>query len=564
MQSLSEARGMGDDRGAMRRAVIVVLTGLSLLALAACGGGGDGGDGGSTGGGGSGHQNQGNNPTFTPGVFLPSAQFAQRCQVPRRGNNPWTGKPWPDQQGSALLEKYFLRSWTNEYYLWADEVLDLNPFNPGGNDGGVLEYFDLLKTTRTDSSGKPKDRYHYAYDTEGYWQLAFSGTQVGYGISWAIVRGSVPRDIRVEYVQAGSGPARKNVRRGARLVVFDDYDVVNGSLPLEAQLDLFYPLENSLHKFVFQDVLDSDYYMDFFMTAEPVVFDAVPRRFVYEVDGRKVGYLLLNNHNALAEPQLRQAVDYLASEEVEELVLDLRYNGGGFLDVAAELAYMIAGPAATAGRTFERRVFNSKHTGGFDPISGEPLATPFHSTTQGLHPQTPAGLPLPSLDLSRVFVLTSERTCSASESVINGLRGIGVEVIQIGGTTCGKPYGFYPRDNCGTTYFSIQFGGVNEVGFGEYADGFSATRTTGNPLANLPGCAAEDDLTQELGVPLEGQLKVALHYIEHGSCPPATAAATAAAEARKVRPHGADLSPAESDVLRRPPPRPWENNRIYR
>ena len=50
-------------------------------------------------------------------------------------------------------------------------------------------------------------------------------------------------------------------------------------------------------------------------------------------------------------------------------------------------------------------------------------------------------------------------------------------VYQIGLTTCGKPYGFYPEDNCGTTYFSIQFRGVNELGFGDYPDGFSATRT---------------------------------------------------------------------------------------
>ena len=56
---------------------------------------------------------------------------------------------------------------------------------------------------------------------------------------------------------------------------------------------------------------------------------------------------------------------------------------------------------------------------------------------------------------------------------MNGLRGVGVEVIQIGSTTCGKPYGFYPTDNCGTTYFTIQFKGVNDAGFGDYSDGFS-------------------------------------------------------------------------------------------
>ena len=56
-------------------------------------------------------------------------------------------------------------------------------------------------------------------------------------------------------------------------------------------------------------------------------------------------------------------------------------------------------------------------------------------------------------------------TCSASEAIINGLRGVNVQVIQIGSITCGKPYGFYSQDNCGTTYFSIQFKGVNAAGF---------------------------------------------------------------------------------------------------
>ena len=70
---------------------------------------------------------------------------------------------------------------------------------------------------------------------------------------------------------------------------------------------------------------------------------------------------------------------------------------------------------------------------------------PFFTTAQGF--SVARGTALPTLNLSRVFVLTGRNTCSASESVINSLRGVNVEVIQIGSTTCGKPYGFYPQDN---------------------------------------------------------------------------------------------------------------------
>jgi len=146
---------------------------------------------------------------------------------------------------------------------------------------------------------------------------------------------------------------------------------------------------------------------------------------------------------------------------------------------------------------------------------------PFQSTALGLS-TTPAGTALPYLNLTRVYVLTGPDTCSASESVINSLRGVGVEVIQIGSTTCGKPYGFYPADNCGTTYFSIQFKGVNAIGFGDYTDGFAPQNgaTTGLAAgAVLPGCAVGDDFTHDLGSPSEARVAAALQYRAGGGCP---------------------------------------------
>ena len=130
--------------------------------------------------------------------------------------------------------------------------------------------------------------------------------------------------------------------------------------------------------------------------------------------------------------------------------------------------------------------------------------------------------PLPTLNLPRVFVLTGSMTCSASESIINGLRGVNVQVIQIGSTTCGKPYGFYPQDNCGTTYFTIQFQGVNDAGFGNYGDGFTAQNTVATGAERLPGCSVRDDFSRALGDPLEQRLAAALAYRQApqpSSCP---------------------------------------------
>jgi len=188
------------------------------------------------------------------------------------------------------------------------------------------------------------------------------------------------------------------------------------------------------------------------------------------------------------------------------------------LYIANEVAAMIAGPAAASGRVFEELQFNDKHPGR-DPVRNVPLEPDFFRTVS-IEAGTPnAGRELPALNLNRVFILSGPGTCSASESIINGLRGIDVDVVLIGETTCGKPYGFYPFDNCGTTYFTVQFRGVNAKNFGDYADGFSPGNLTATAGESIPGCSVADDFTRQLGDPQEARFAAALQYINDGSCP---------------------------------------------
>jgi hypothetical protein len=111
---------------------------------------------------------------------------------------------------------------------------------------------------------------------------------------------------------------------------------------------------------------------------------------------------------------------------------------------------------------------------------------------------------------------------------MNGLAGAGVRVIQIGATTCGKPYGFLPQDNCGTTYFAIQFKGVNHVGYGDYAEGF-VPGGSGNQFA---GCVLADDFTKPLGDVTEARLATALQFRQNGTC--TTAAASSGSGVRSA------------------------------
>ena len=217
-----------------------------------------------------------------------------------------------------------------------------------------------------------------------------------------------------------------------------------------------------------------------------------------KTDTGNVGYFLFNDHIATSEKSIFDAITQLKSNNIVDLILDLRYNSGGYLAIANQLTYMIAGPTYTAGKSFETMKFNDKHL-ATNPITNEPIqAIPFYTKTIGLSSMdSNTDLPFLNLNLGengypRVFILTGNDTCSASESIINSLLGINIEVIQIGSVTCGKPYGFYPMDNCGTTYFTIQFKGINSIGFGDYSDGFKPR--TSSLEANMPlGCPWHQD-----------------------------------------------------------------------
>jgi Pyruvate/2-oxoacid:ferredoxin oxidoreductase gamma subunit len=237
----------------------------------------------------------------------------------------------------------------------------------------------------------------------------------------------------------------------------------------------------------------------------------------------KVGYLTFDDFNAVAEKQLIDAFTMFRSQGASDLVIDMRYNGGGLLYIASELAYMVAGPA-TAGQTFERLQYNDK------TAPGAPI--PFLDSAYGFPAPVPAraGQALPWLGLKRVTVLTTAGTCSASEAVINGLRGVDVQVDIIGAQTCGKPYGFTPVDNCGTTYFSIEFQGVNAKGFGDFADGFA------------PTCMVPDDLSRAQGDPAEGLLAAALAYRSAGTARSSRLNRASVVQMELVRPEAKEIA----------------------
>lgn len=486
---------------------------------------------------------------YTAGVYEPHAQLADFCNTPRVGIDPATGNSYPDRQGSTLIENLWMRSWTNDLYLWYNEVPDLNP-----GTRSTAEYFNLMKTTQLTTTGRPKDRFHFTYPSLEWYALSQGGVSVSYGISFAFIANSPPRKLLVAFVEpnAPSQTLAAALPRGASVVAIDGVDFVNATGQANINVlnaGLFPSSVGESHVFTVKDTPTSPP-RNVTLVAAIVASVPVQNMSTFAVSGGVIGYLLFNDHYAVAESLLFDAFNAFVNAGVTDLVLDLRYNGGGFLDIASEISFMIAGPTATAGKVFERQQFNDKHP-LINPVTGQTIVPiPFHATSRGFTNALAAGQALPSLSLPRVFLLTTDDTCSASESIINGLRGIGVNVVQIGSTTCGKPYAFYPQDNCGTTYFSIQLRGVNHLGFGDYSDGFSPANSPVLTNAVVPGCAVADDFTHALGDPNEALFAAALRYRTNGTCPTPTAkmAPRFMPESSGIR---TKLNPMNSKILRR-------------
>jgi len=417
----------------------------------------------------------------------------------------------------------------NERYLWYKDIPVLDPDNARYNLGGgavntiqsLENYFlDSLTPLKT-ASGTRVDQFSFVATTAA-WNSFTQNTKLSYGVMLKI-SDTGTRVVKVSHVFPGTPAMSGGVQRGDQIISVDGVLVSDTSSTAAVKLnEALYPTQSAPHTMV---LLRAG--ANFTKTITPIKLNLPQAEYkVLTAPTGKLGYLLFNSHVPDAENTLVQAMTEFIQQGVNNLVVDLRYNGGGYLAIANTLAYSVAGAARAQGKTFEMVNFSDKR-------SKENFAMAFSDT--GLRNQV-----YPSLGLSKIYVLVTGDTCSASESFINGLRGIGVEVELIGSTTCGKPYGFYPQDNCGLTYAAMEFEGVNAKGEGRYSDGM------------VPQCAANDDLTHALGDSAEGMLSVALKRMQGLSC---SQAAGVVLGARSL----AGMSLSDHSVVMRPE---WQNNKV--
>ena len=224
---------------------------------------------------------------------------------------------------------------------------------------------------------------------------------------------------------------------------------------------------------------------DFTVTKATYTESTVPVYGTYAQTSNSVGYMKVTAFRGTTTDEIDVAIEQLADAGISELILDLRYNGGGFTSVARQLASQLVG-SAFAGEVYSRRVFNDKYSNFNRDFT--------------LEPQTL------NLDLSRVVVLTTGDTASASETLINGLSPL-IDVVVVGARTEGKPFTSVAQDYCG-----------------KRLNAMSTITTNGSDESVLGGivpiCEVADDFltpTDSVSDPLAG---AALTYIQSGRCTP--------------------------------------------
>lgn len=421
------------------------------------------------------------------------------------------------KKGNLNHEKHFVRELMNDIYLWREDTVDVNPntFND------PITAFYALKSKAVTESGKSKDEFSGMMWYDDYIKRYVDGVEFSIGAHISASNFDEADDgkalsLTIAYVEEGSSAALNGLKRGDKIIEVNGQKT-SEAISYSAKEDLYYSVAypentNSIQLNVL--ALGDTEANEFYIRPTDVTINPVIHSQIINENSNTFGYLVLNTFTSdLVIPQLQEAFSDFSSAGVNELILDLRYNSGGSIYSAQRLAYMIAGEANTKDKTFALTQWNSRHP-NFDPITEEPLADEIFIPTEEDNTT-----PLASLNLNRVTVITTGATCSASELIMNALKGIDIEVVQIGNTTCGKPYGFYGIPNCELVYFPVQFQAINAKGFGSYADGFSAANGSETSNTTLPGCSVNDDLDHALGNTTEKLLASAIFYNENGHCP---------------------------------------------
>lgn len=373
---------------------------------------------------------------------------------------------------STLQSKDFVWKGLNLYYLWQADQPDLadNRFENQTQLNSFLKTFstptDLFNQLRIDNS---IDRFSVIYSDYTVLEGVLTGNTKNNGIDYGLKYkpGSSTEIFGwVRYIIPNSDAASKNIQRGAI------FYAINGIQLTIANYKTL--LANETYTLNFADYNNGAITpngQSVSLTKTDLAENPILIQSVFNQGTHKIGYLMYNGFYAAYDSQLNAVFGNFQSQNVTDLVLDLRYNSGGSVNTATKLASMITGQFS--GQIFAKEQWNAKAQAYFESNNPNALLNKFYS---GLN----------SLNLNKVYILTSTATASASELVINCLKPY-INVIQIGDKTTGKNVGSitlydsptYTKSNVNPSHkYAMQpivLKIVDKNDFGDYTTGIMPT-----------------------------------------------------------------------------------------
>ena len=380
---------------------------------------------------------------------------------------------------SAIDANERLYSYMQDWYFWEENLP--STFDPSAYPN-IPAAIDALRDVQ--------DRFSFSMTTAQYEDYQAS-VFFGYGFSHEV--NAQEDGLVIRYVYEEGTPAQSGLRRGDTIIEIDGTAMSQIISEVKAGTKSFadyfgpnvsgYSINIKFEKPTGR--IESATITKGSITANTVLAKEVKQLEVDNIN-KNVGYLVFNAFDNVSEQELNDAFDLFKIDSIDELVLDLRYNGGGLIRVANQLSTQIAGDKVD-GETFVQYRYNSKQS--------DSNQTLLFSLGEGIE----------KMNLDRVVVLTSEGSCSSSELVINSLKPH-IEVVTIGNKTCGKPVGMSPTQICDDVIFAINFDSVNSEGEGEYFDGLPVD------------CRVDEAVTGDWGVESDPLLAEGLNYLQTGAC----------------------------------------------
>lgn len=372
---------------------------------------------------------------------------------------------------SALEQNVFVRDTLREMYLWYRDLPDLDPALYSSPEA----YLDAVRVRPQDES------FSYITSAEESSSYYSESQYIGLGLSILWVRAD---RARFAQVFPDSPASEAGMRRG-------DYLVAVGGVSVE-ELVAAGTFDAALGPPEIGFSVDLRWRSPFgeersgVLAKRPVTIPTVSQREIIDVDGLPVGYVHLRNFVEPSVEALNDAFAEFQARGVTAVVLDLRYNGGGLIDVARHLGSLIGG-FRTNTQPFVELVHNDKNA---------------HRNRTFRFDDPPE-----SVDSPRLVVIATRASASSSELVIQGLKPF-IPVTVVGDRTYGKPVGQYVFEFCDKVLVPVSFRNRNADGETDYFDGIPAD------------CPAADNLDRSLGDPAESSLAEALYFLRRGECSP--------------------------------------------